>query len=161
VDLKSADDSFYTDLCGGHVAPVQEALRIFRATTHIEVTKLLVTGHVDPVEDAGNVASWIASELGRDVPLHLSRYFPRHQWSSPETPGAVLHDAFRRARELLDYVYVGNAILDEGANTLCPGCRSVLVEREPFYRTRLAGLRTDATCARCGRSVPIRGVSEG
>lgn len=157
VDLKSRDDAFYRDLCSGRLAPVLEALRLFHRHTHLEVTKLLVTGHGDPVDDAEQVARWIASELSPEVPLHLSRYFPRHEWTAPETSEHMLAEALERARPHLRYVYAGNTARREGSDTLCPGCGALLIRREG-YQTRVTGLAPGGACAGCGRKVPVVGV---
>jgi pyruvate formate lyase activating enzyme len=157
VDLKSRDDSFYRDLCSGRLAPVLAALRLFHRHTHLEVTKLLVTGHGDPVDDAERVAETIASELSPDVPLHLSRYFPRHEWTAPETSEHMLAGALERASRHLRYAYAGNTMRREGSETRCPDCDRTLIRREG-YRTRVVGLAPGGSCAGCGRKVPVLGV---
>lgn len=153
VDLKSLDEGFYRRLCGGALAPVLASLPHFRRHTHLEVTKLLVTGHVDPVEDAAEVAAWIARELSPEVPLHLTRYFPQHDWSSPATEPEALREAVRRARESLRYVYAGN-VAGEDEDTRCLDCGHLLIERIG-YRAHAVGVEPGGTCGGCGRSVPI------
>ncbi len=157
VDLKSLDDGFYDALCSARLAPVLEGLRRFHRHTHLEVTKLLVTGHVDAVADAERVAEWIAAELSPEVPLHLSRYFPRYRWSAPETSEAMLHQALERAGRHLHYVYAGNTMRREGSDTSCPGCGSLLIRRDG-YRVRVSGLEPGGVCATCARKVPVVGI---
>lgn len=156
VDLKSFSDGFYRDLCGGRVEPVKEALKLFHAACHLEVTKLLVMGHEDPVSDAERIAAWIAETLDPDVPLHLSRYFPRHEWSAPATPQRVMEAAVAAAREHLRFVYAGNASVRGGDDTVCPSCGGTLVSRMG-YHVRLRGV-SGGRCTACGAEVPLEGV---
>jgi pyruvate formate lyase activating enzyme len=157
VDLKSMEESFYRDLCDARLAPVLEALKLFHKHTHLEVTKLLVTGHGDPVADADAVARWIAEELSPDVPLHLSRYFPRHEWTSPETRESTLHEAVGRARAHLHFVYAGNTRAAEASATVCPDCGKTVVRREG-YRVSVTGLAPGGLCSGCGRGLGFHGV---
>lgn len=158
VDLKSLDDSFYRSLCEARLHPVLASLKHFHRATHLEVTKLLVMGHGDPVEDANLIAEWIARELSPDVPLHLSRYFPRYEWREPETPMSVLMEAHAAARTHLHYVFVGNAWVPGASDTYCPACGTVLIRRGGHYGAAVAHLGPGGTCGVCGRSVPVVGV---
>ncbi|MDD3643338.1 MAG: radical SAM protein, partial [Candidatus Krumholzibacteria bacterium] len=89
-----------------------------------------------------------------DIPLHLSRFFPRHRMSdrSP-TPQATLEKAYRAAREFLDYVYIGNIFIEGTEDTRCPSCGETVVERSG-YAVRARG--KDGACPACGAS--IKGV---
>jgi pyruvate formate lyase activating enzyme len=54
------------------------------------------------------MARWLSS-LSPDIPLHLSRFFPRHKMLDKEiTPRATLEKAARIASRYLDHVYLGN-----------------------------------------------------
>lgn len=157
VDLKSLDEGFYQQLCGGRLGPVLDSIARFSRRCHLEVTKLLVTGHVDPVLDAENVARWIAREVSPDVPLHLSRYFPQHRWRSPETSTEMLRESYRAAGAHLRYVYVGNARLEGASDTHCPECGRVVIRRTGF-EAQVVGLTSEGACATCGNAVPVRGL---
>jgi len=156
VDLKSIRDEFYRRVCGGSLAPVQETLKAMKGAIHLEVTHLLVTGETDSEKDVRELVSWIAEELGRDTPLHLSRYFPQYNFDAEATPLDRMETAYDLAREELDFVYVGNARLGggQGSNTVCPGCGATLIERSG-YRTRTRGLSADGSCEACGHPVVI------
>ena len=52
-------------------------------------------------------AMWI-SQFRRDIPLHLSRYFPRYKLQTEATPVATLYELQEISQEYLDYVYLGN-----------------------------------------------------
>lgn len=77
VDLKSFDDGFYRRMAGGMLAPVLETLRaIVAGEKHLEITFLVIPTLNDSEEEFLKMIGWISSELGSDIPLHLSRYFP-------------------------------------------------------------------------------------
>jgi len=160
VDLKSIRDDFYRRVCGGRLAPVQETLQMMKNVIHLEVTHLLVTGETDSEEDVQELVSWVSEALGKDTPLHLSRYFPQYRFDAEATPANSLERAFACAKEQLDYVYVGNATLDggQGSNTMCPACGAGLIEREG-YRTRTRGLSAEGSCKVCGHQVVITSQS--
>jgi pyruvate formate lyase activating enzyme len=70
----------------------------------------------------------------------------------PETPVETL----RRAREIgisagLQYVYEGNVPGEGGESTICPTCRTVLVERYGFA-VRQNRIK-DGCCPACGTHV--------
>jgi pyruvate formate lyase activating enzyme len=80
------------------------------AGVHVEITNLLVTGLNDSEEHVARLCQWMAENGLQEVPLHLSRYFPRYRMTSPgPTPKATLV----RAREVatgqgIKQVYLGN-----------------------------------------------------
>ncbi len=151
VDLKSIRDSFYRKLCKASVGPVQETLKAVVGRSHLEVTNLVIPGENDTEAEFEDMASWIEANLGRDVPLHLSAYFPAHKMSAPPTPVSTLEKARAIMVKKLRHVYLGNVSGSSGRDTICWSCGSVLIEREG-YRTRLKGLNPDSTCSKCGTS---------
>ena len=75
---------------------------------HLELTTLIVSGFNDSEQEMRDEVAWIAS-LDPTIPLHLSRFFPRHRMleTSP-TPPETLHRLANIARENLEFVYIGN-----------------------------------------------------
>jgi len=109
VDVKSIDEGFYKKYCLGRLAPVLENVKTAKEKgVHIEITNLVIPGLNDSKEDLEGLVSWIAGNIGRDVPLHFSRYFPCHKFSSPPTPVSTLQMAKEIAGKKLKYVYLGN-----------------------------------------------------
>ena len=155
VDLKSFDDSFYMEQCGGKSAPVFDfARRARQAGCHVEATNLLIPGVNS--EDCGirSLACWIGEELGPMTPLHLSAYFPRYRCDVAATPIEMLQHAYELCKPELLYVYLGNVSgAASGQNTVCPGCGQVLIERRG-YSTRVCGIQ-DGKCRKCGRAADI------
>jgi pyruvate formate lyase activating enzyme len=146
IDLKSMDPAFYRKICGGTLDPVLATIRTAAKATHVEITTLLYTGYNDADEQVREAIDFIA-ETDREIPLHISRYFPMHRATAPPTPPDRLASAYRIARERLPYVYVGNMRLPGAEDTVCPACRAVVIRREG-YRVDTRGLSGDR-CAAC------------
>jgi len=146
IDLKSMDPAFYRKICGGDLDPVLSTIRAAAKATHVEITTLLYTGHNDADEQVRKAIDFIA-ETDREIPLHISRYFPIHRATAPPTPPDRLASAYGIARERLPYVYVGNMRLPGAEDTVCPACRAIVIRREG-YRVDTRGLSGDR-CAAC------------
>ena len=106
IDLKGWRQQVY-DVCGGSLAAVKQNIAAAAAVTHVEVTTLVVPGLNDSATEMAAEAEWLAS-LSVDLPLHVSRYFPRWQSEVPATPVAVVYKLAEVARSSLRYVYTGN-----------------------------------------------------
>ncbi|MCL2797268.1 MAG: radical SAM protein [Firmicutes bacterium] len=74
---------------------------------HVEITALIVPGQNDNDSDMQSLTQWLAS-LSPDIPLHISRYFPRYKSSRSPTPVDTMRRLAVIARERLKYVYLGN-----------------------------------------------------
>ena len=155
VDLKSMDNEFYRKLCGGvKLQPVLQTIETaYNAGIHIEITQLLITGANDSVEQIKKTVDWVSS-LGKDIPLHFSRYFPRHKYKAPATAPEVIHKAYEIAKEKLEWVYIGNMSSNKGQDSVCPDCGNTLVKRSG-YSTSVKGLEENK-CGKCGRRVNFR-----
>ena len=66
----------------------------------------------DSETEIRELASWLASldgGRGRDIPLHLSRFFPRfHMTDREATDVRLIYRLADVARGILRYVYTGN-----------------------------------------------------
>jgi pyruvate formate lyase activating enzyme len=153
IDLKSFDDGFYRQYCGGSIGPVKSFIELAARHAHVEVTCLVIPGLNDTEEEIGKMARWI-SGISKEIPLHLSRFFPRFRMDGrPPTPRETLEMAHGAAREYLDYVYVGNIFIEGTENTVCPSCGDDVILRSGYStQLRAAG----GVCARCGHH--IKGV---
>jgi pyruvate formate lyase activating enzyme len=150
IDLKAFNDEFYKKLTGAEVETVKDNLkRIVKAGNHLEITTLIIPGQNDSCDEMEMEAEWIAGELGSNVPLHLSRYFPMYRRNDDITPESSLIRLSETARKKLNFVYVGNLRSDEGQNTICPGCSSVVTVRTG-YNIRLLNINSEGRCEKCG-----------
>lgn len=78
IDLKGWDASFYKTVCGGDLETVRRSIEQAAATSHVEVTTLLLPGLNDREEDIEAIARWLASVNPRIV-LHLTRHHPDYK----------------------------------------------------------------------------------
>lgn len=150
VDIKSIDAGFYRRNCGGALEPVLDFCRaVMDAGRHIEITNLVIPGENDGGAEVERLAEWVAANLGRHVPLHLSAYRPMYKMSNPATDEQILKTAFKLAGSHLDYVYLGNLGALEGSKTMCPDCYTIVIERNG-YRVSLNNIK-DGSCSQCGK----------
>lgn len=154
VDLKALSESFYRDICGATLQPVLHALVTMKSMgVMVEVTNLVIPGINDRDEDLQSLCRWIAANLGRETPLHFSRFSPHYKMQHlPPTPAGTLERARDIARaEGLHFVYVGNILLEDSGHTRCPSCAKLLIERIGF-QVRQNKLK-DGRCPDCRAEV--------
>ena len=154
IDLKSFRDEFYRDVCGARLGPVLENLaHMKRLGWHLEVTTLVIPDENDSDEELRDIARFLRTELGADVPWHVSRFHPCHRMMNHRpTPLDTLKRAWDIGRaEGLHHVFVGNVPGSGLENTVCPGCGKTVVERSGFTVQR-DRLRLGA-CPDCGQEV--------
>lgn len=154
IDLKAFSDSFYRDICGGTLQPVLDTLVLTKSLgVEVEVTNLVIPTLNDRDEDLAALCRWVKRELGPETPLHFSRFFPHYRMRHlPPTPADTLVRARDLARaEGLQYVYVGNILIEEGATTFCPGCGTPLVRRSQYVI--LSNRVRNGRCPDCGWAI--------
>ena len=90
--------------------------------------------------------------LGPDVPWHFTAFHPDFKLQDkPPTPPETLHRARRMAMDMgLKYVYEGN-IWSDGGNTICPGCKQVVIKRS--WHSVTANKLKDGCCPHCGTRI--------
>lgn len=152
VDLKSMNEEYYKKTLKGDLPTVKRTIEIINKRTHIEITNLLIPDENDSDEDIENIINYV-SNLNKNIPLHFSRYFPHFKYNKKETSIERLFYAYNKAKEKINYVYLGNTLLEEVENTYCPECKTLLIERQ-FYRTRIRNIK-EGRCSNCGRKVDI------
>ncbi len=148
VDVKGMDDAFYRKYTGGRLQPVLDACVQAKKTSHVEITNLVIPTLNDTDDHFRRLAKWMSENLGKETPLHLSAYFPRHKMEIDATPEGLLERALGICSQYLHYVYVGNALTSVGRDTRCRNCGATLVARSG-YRVEAKDLR-GPKCARCG-----------
>lgn len=153
IDLKSMDRDFYLKLCGGRLEPVLETAKRASRGALVEVTHLVIPGHNDADDQFRRMADWVAGELGPDTPAHISAYSPRYRLQAPPTPLETLQRAYHIFSDRLNYVYLGNVMVQEGSNTRCAHCGALAIERLGYHTTN--HLRPGARCPDCDRRLPV------
>jgi len=160
VDVKSFRDAYYRGLCKARLEPVLETCRRLVRETDIwvELTTLIVPGQNDSDAELRDIATFIARDLGRHVPWHISRFYPQfHMDDLPPTPEATLERAYDIAKEAgLYYVYIGNLPGGRAESTFCPSCGTMVIERVGY--TVRKNLIDDGRCPKCGAEIHGFGV---
>ena len=107
IDLKGFTPAWYRRL-GGDLETVKRSIALAAERCHVEVTTLLIPGENDSEEEIRELARWLAS-INSEIPLHLSRFFPRYRMlDSPPTPVEQVYRLAEAAQEYLSHVYTGN-----------------------------------------------------
>ena len=107
IDLKGFTDEYYEKL-GGNLDYVKSFIQLAAKHAHVEITTLIVPGENDTTEEVGRIAEWLAS-INKDIPLHLTRFFPRRNMREKEpTDVKLLFELEKEAKKYLNRVFVGN-----------------------------------------------------
>ena len=116
IDLKGFTDRYYRDVLKGNRQMVMEFIQEAVKRCHVELTTLIVPGENDTVDEIRSLSHWIAclevlphGDTGRDIPLHITRFFPRfHMLDRKPTDVSLVYRLANVARAQLRYVFVGN-----------------------------------------------------
>ena len=116
IDLKGFTPQYYRDVLGGDLEMVKAFIQGAVGRCHIELTTLVVPGLNDSEEEMRSLASWVSGlrdgegkQVGREIPLHISRFFPRfHLQDRAPTPVRTVYRLRDVAGEYLSHVYTGN-----------------------------------------------------
>ncbi len=155
IDLKGFSEKFYREMTEGTLEPVLNTLKILKEEgIHTEIVNLVIPTKNDNLNMIKDMVYWIKKNLGLDVPLHFTRFYPQYKLKNlPPTPVETLE----KARELalkggLRYVYIGNVPGHPGENTYCPNCKKLIIWRLG-YRIQEVKLN-NGHCAYCGHPIP-------
>jgi pyruvate formate lyase activating enzyme len=154
IDLKAFTEKFYKDQCKGTLKPVLDVLLILKdENIWFEIVDLIIPTLNDSKSEIHQMTRWIVKELGPDVPVHFSRYYPTFMLKNiPPTPPETLHRCRKIAMDNgVKFAYVGN-LISEAENTYCPTCGKLLIERMR-YVTMLTGMNHNR-CKHCGETIP-------
>ena len=116
IDLKGFTDRYYRDVLGGDRAMVMDFITEAAKDCHVELTTLIIPGENDTEDEMRAMTEWISgltdrdgNVIGADIPLHISRFFPRfHMTDRKATDVSKVYHLADVAREKLRYVYTGN-----------------------------------------------------
>ncbi len=116
IDLKGFTDRYYREVLGGDRQMVMAFIREAVKRCHVELTELIVPGENDSEEEMRSLSRWVAGlqevfggRQGREIPLHISRFFPRHHMTDKKpTDVGKIYSLVKVAEENLLYVCPGN-----------------------------------------------------
>ena len=110
IDLKGFTDRYYNEVLGGDRAMTMAFIEEAVKHCHGELTTLIVPGENDSEDEIRRMAEWIAGLTnGEEIPLHISRFFPRFRMTDRDaTKVRLVYRLADVARERLRYVYTGN-----------------------------------------------------
>jgi len=122
---------------------------------HIEIVNRIIPQVGDDMQEVSKFAQWISGNLGTNIPLHFTRFFPDEIFPElPMTTDESLEEAWNEARRVgLRYVYIDEMPGSVVEDTYCFNCRTLLVDREG-YRVNLNNV-VGGRCPRCGIKIDI------
>jgi len=110
IDLKSFRNDFYQNTCKAKLQPVLDTIKYMKEKEiWIEITTLIVPGQNDSSQELEDIARFI-SEIGKDIPWHISRFFPDYQFNDTyPTPIETIEKAKEYGKKFgLNYIHLGN-----------------------------------------------------
>lgn len=116
IDLKGFTERYYRDVAGGDLPMVKRFIEEAVKFCHVELTTLIIPGENDSEQEMEAISSWIADlkdksgdPIGDEIPLHISRFFPRfHMTDREATDVGLIYRLADVARRRLRHVYTGN-----------------------------------------------------
>ncbi len=155
IDLKGITEKFYETVPKGTLKPVLDTIvTMKREGVWVELTNLVVPTYNDTKEDFLRLCDWIVENVGVEVPLHFSRFWPMYQLKNlPPTPEETL----TLARDIaiskgIHYTYVGNVPGHKGNNTYCPMCKNIVIARRGYMI--LEYNIVEDKCKFCNHTIP-------
>ncbi len=152
IDLKSWDDAYYKKVLKGGLQEVKNTLKLMVAAgIWVEVTTLLIEGDNDSDKDLRSMAEYIACELGKHIPWHLSAFYPNYKMLQNS---ATKIDTLQRAKKIchaegLEYIYIGNVPVY--GDTYCPECDALLIERTGY--NVVSNNLKNGYCPKCNKKI--------
>ncbi len=157
VDLKGFSKQFYSEYTTGKLNPVLNTFKILKEEgVWTELTNLIIPGANDSPQDISNLCKWVVTEIGTDMPVHFSRFFPNYKiMDRPPTPISTLNMAVKIAKSFgIKYIYAGNVAGSKYESTYCPNCGKKLIERSGYY---IGDINIkNGKCKFCGAKIPGR-----
>lgn len=156
IDVKAFNEEFYKEICGGTLAPVLKACEVaVELGIHVELTYLIIPEHNDSMDEISQFSKWVVDALGAEVPIHFSAFHPDYKLTNlPRTPERTLSHAYDQAKKTgAEFVYLGNILAGDKADTRCPKCGTRVIEREGFS-VRSSNLKGNR-CGKCGAELNL------
>ena len=157
-DLKGGRDAVRR-YCAADVDVVWRNIReAKRLGMHVEIVTLTIPQVNDDDETIVEIAQRCLKEVGPDVPMHFTRFYPAYDMTSRSaTPVLTLERARELARKQgIHYVYIGNVPGHRWENTYCHNCGNLLIQRYGFSIVKHP-ITEGKKCPECNAEIPISG----
>jgi len=154
VDFKAYSPEFYRRIVNGRLQPVLDTLiEIKKQGVWLEMVYLIIPTHNDNPDSLKAMCQWIIKNLGKDVPIHFTRFHPQYLMKNlPSTPLKTLEMAYNIAQESgIHYVYIGNVPGSEGEDTFCPECNEKIIGRRGYFIQE--NHIENGKCGYCGHAI--------
>ncbi|MBN1694463.1 AmmeMemoRadiSam system radical SAM enzyme [candidate division WOR-3 bacterium] len=155
IDLKFFKNDSYMDIASGSLEPVLNTLKKLKAGgVWLEITYLIIPTINDDTKEIKEMTSWVLDNLGDEVPIHFSRFYPTYKLENlPQTPLKSVEKAREIAIDMgVKYSFVGNVPSgNPGENTYCPACGKLLIKRRGYYILE-NNIKKDS-CPACGEKI--------
>ena len=107
IDLKSFSERFYRRI-GGDLETAKRNIEAAARSCHVELTTLIIPGENDSPDEMSQIAEWVSS-VDPEIPLHVTRFFPRWRMTDREaTDPELVRSLASVAAGYLRHVYTGN-----------------------------------------------------
>ncbi len=107
IDLKGYSIPFFSYVEGNLEMTKNFIREAVKKGIHVEITTLVIPGKNDDPKPFEEEVSFLAS-LSKEIPLHITRYFPCREEVAEMTPKETLEELYSIAKKKLKYVYLGN-----------------------------------------------------
>lgn len=157
IDLKGFSEKFYKDVCSATLKPVLESMiTVKREGVWLEIVNLIIPTLNDDSKMIDDMCRWIKENIGRDTPIHFTRFFPNYRLNDlPPTPISTLEASYEIAKKNgLRYVYIGNVPGHTYNSTYCHSCKKRIIYRTHFDVIEININR--GQCKFCGAIIPGR-----
>ncbi|MDD5495955.1 MAG: AmmeMemoRadiSam system radical SAM enzyme [Candidatus Omnitrophica bacterium] len=155
IDLKGFSQSFYTDFAAGYLDRTLETIKTLKKNkVWVEITNLIVPTLNDDMAKVSQMCEWVYQNVGPDVPLHFSRFWPEYKLTNLYPTAA---ETLKEARDIavasgMRYVYIGNIPGIDAESTHCHNCKKVVIRRSGY--TILEDHVKDGKCEWCKTAIP-------
>jgi pyruvate formate lyase activating enzyme len=155
IDLKGFSEEFYKNIINAKLKPVLDTIDYVKNKTNcwLEITNLLIPGKNDDDKMIKDMCKWIKRNLGTEIPLHFSAFYPCYKMTDvePTSISTVIKARDIAINEGLKYVYTGNVNSIETSITYCPKCKKPLIVRNGYNVTVKA--LSQEKCGDCGEKI--------
>ncbi len=162
VSLKSLSSEFYEKYIGTkNINPILRNIKSLAKRCHIEITTPIVPNAND--HEILDITKFIF-DINPEIPWHVFRLLPEYKMSQLEYPNIdKIQKVLMESSKQLPYIYFSNFIGSDWVSTICPSCKSQVIERINMGGCGgkiLEYSLENGKCPRCGRNILIYGCYE-